>query len=37
MADPRAEAHDYSVTQVFPRPGETSTTHDILLLLEGRA
>jgi nicotinamidase-related amidase len=37
MADPRAEAHEYSVTRVFPRLGETGTTHDVLMLLKGHA
>lgn len=30
MADRRAEAHDYSVTKVFPRLGETATSKDII-------
>jgi nicotinamidase-related amidase len=34
MTDMRAEAHDYSVTKVFPRIGETGTTRDIIDLLE---
>jgi nicotinamidase-related amidase len=33
MTDRRAEAHDYSVTQVFPRLGETGTTKRIIDLL----
>jgi nicotinamidase-related amidase len=37
MADPRAEAHAYSLAKVFPRLGETGTADDILHLLEGRA
>jgi nicotinamidase-related amidase len=37
MTDARAEAHAYSITNVFPRLGETGTTAEILALLEGRA
>ncbi len=37
MTDLRAEAHDYSIAQVFPRLGETGTTEDILDLLEKRS
>jgi len=33
MTDRRREAHDYSVTQVFPRLGETGTTKGIIDLL----
>ncbi len=33
MSDMRPEAHDYSVTRVFPRLGETGATQDILDLL----
>lgn len=36
MADGREDAHAYSITQVFPRIGETGATRDILGLLEGR-
>jgi nicotinamidase-related amidase len=35
MADRRAEAHDYSVKNVFPRLGETGTSQDIIDLLAG--
>ena len=34
MTDSRADAHDYSVTRVFPRIGETGATRDIIDLLE---
>ena len=37
MADPRAEAHDYSLTRVFPRIGETGTTREIIDLMERSA
>jgi nicotinamidase-related amidase len=37
MADPRAAAHDHSISSVFPRLGETGTAEDILTLLKGRA
>ncbi|WP_171798009.1 MULTISPECIES: isochorismatase family protein [unclassified Novosphingobium] len=37
MIDPRPGAHDHSISQVFPRLGETGTTDDILRFLEGRA
>ena len=33
MSDTRPEAHDYSVTRVFPRLGETGSTQAILDLL----
>jgi nicotinamidase-related amidase len=33
MTDMRAEAHSYSITNVFPRLGETGTTQDIVALL----
>ena len=33
MTDGDAMAHDYSVTRIFPRIGETGTTADILALL----
>jgi len=36
MADPRAEAHEHSIAQVFPRLGETGTADGILTLLKGR-
>jgi nicotinamidase-related amidase len=34
MTDMRSQAHDYSISQVFPRPGETGTTQEIIDLLE---
>jgi nicotinamidase-related amidase len=37
MTDARAEAHDHSITQVFPRLGETGTTQEIIDLLEKRS
>jgi nicotinamidase-related amidase len=37
MTDLRAEAHDYSIAQVFPRLGETGTTQEIIGLLERSA
>lgn len=33
MTDRRAEAHDYSIAQVFPRLGESGTTEAIIALL----
>ena len=33
MTDGRPDAHDYSVTRVFPRIGETGATRDIIDLL----
>lgn len=36
MADPRPEAHAYSLAHVFPRLGETGSTNDILRLLEAK-
>ncbi|MGI4765520.1 MAG: isochorismatase family protein [Janthinobacterium lividum] len=33
MTDQRAAAHDYSLTQVFPRLGETGTSEEIIALL----
>jgi nicotinamidase-related amidase len=33
MTDMSADAHDYSVTKIFPRLGETGTTDDLLKLL----
>jgi nicotinamidase-related amidase len=33
MTDMRAEAHDYSITRVFPRIGETGATQEIIGLL----
>jgi len=37
MTDLRAEAHAYSIAQVFPRLGETGTTREIIDLLERSA
>jgi nicotinamidase-related amidase len=37
MTDMRAEAHDYSISTIFPRLGETGTTADVIALLERRA
>jgi hypothetical protein len=37
MTDARADAHAWSVTQVFPRIGETGTTRDIIDLLQASA
>jgi nicotinamidase-related amidase len=37
MTDMRPEAHDYSITRVFPRIGETGTTQEIIGLLERSA
>lgn len=37
MTDARPEAHEYSVAHVFPRLGETGSTHDILNLLATRS
>jgi nicotinamidase-related amidase len=37
MTDPRREAHDYSIANVFPRLGETGTSQEIIdLLAKGR-
>ena len=33
MSDRRAEAHDYSIKNVFPRLGETGTTREVIKLL----
>jgi nicotinamidase-related amidase len=33
MTDMRAEAHEYSIKNVFPRLGETGLTHEIISLL----
>ncbi len=33
MTDLRAEAHDYSIRNVFPRLGETGTSQQIIDLL----
>ena len=37
MADPRPEAHEHSLRQVFPRLGETGSTQDVLDLLAKRS
>ena len=37
MTDRRAEAHDYSIANVFPRLGETGTMRDIIDLLDNRS
>jgi nicotinamidase-related amidase len=37
MTDVRPEAHAYSVASVFPRLGETGSTHDIINLLATRS
>ena len=37
MTDARLEAHEYSLTHVFPRLGETGSTQDILDLLATRS
>lgn len=36
MTDGRAVAHDYSISNVFPRLGETGTTREIIDLLSSR-
>lgn len=37
MADTRPEAHDHSLSNVFPRLGETGATHEIIDLLDKRS
>ena len=37
MTDMRADAHDWSLTRVFPRIGETGTTQEIIALMEKSA
>lgn len=37
MTDLRPEAHAYSLAHVFPRLGETGTTHEIINLLGTRS
>lgn len=37
MTDSRPEAHEYSITHVFPRLGETGSTQDIVNLLATRS
>ena len=36
MTDLRLDAHDHTVTRIFPRLGENGTTHEILELLRKR-
>jgi len=36
VTDVRAEAHEYSIRNVFPRLGETGSTHEIISILERR-
>jgi nicotinamidase-related amidase len=36
MTDPRPEAHEYSIRNVFPRLGETGTAHEIIDLLANK-
>ena len=37
MMDPRSEAHDYSIKNIFPRLGETGTAEEIIELLNHRS
>ena len=37
MTDMRPEAHDYSISNIFPRLGETGTSQDIIDLLPKRS
>lgn len=37
MTDARPEAHDYSITNVFPKLGETGTAQEIIALLDSRS
>jgi nicotinamidase-related amidase len=37
MTDPRPEAHDYSIANVFPRLGESGTTKAVIELLATRS
>jgi nicotinamidase-related amidase len=37
MTDRRPEAHDYSISNIFPRLGETGTSQDIIDLLPKRS
>ena len=37
MTDARPQAHDYSISNVFPRLGETGTSQDIIDLLPARS
>jgi nicotinamidase-related amidase len=34
MADPSPESHENSITRIFPRLGETGSSHDIIRMLE---
>lgn len=36
MADGAAEAHENSITRIFPRLGQTTTTQDLLTLVDAR-
>ena len=36
MTDVRQEAHEYCISNVFPRVGETGSTREIISLLEGQ-
>jgi len=36
MTDLSLDAHEHSVTRIFPRLGENATTHEILELLRKR-
>ena len=37
MTDTRPDAHRYSIESVFPRVGETGSTHEVISLLEARS
>ncbi len=37
MTDVRSEAHEYSISNVFPRLGETGSSQEIIALLTGRS
>ncbi len=37
ITDTREETHQYSIGNVFPRLGETGSTHEIMALLENRS
>lgn len=37
MTETRPEAQEYSITNVFSRPGETGTSQDIIDLLPARS
>jgi hypothetical protein len=36
MTDPRPEAHEHTVTRVFPVLAETGSTDEIIALLDAR-